>query len=94
MEQTFEADGFAIIELPEGISISSERFTEFGNAFEYYQDTESFKKEIERRFEDETKSLVLTEGPLDVRYIQQALELLGEDELINSLDIEFVGRCR
>ncbi len=91
MEETFEADGFAIIELPEGISISSERFTEFGNAFDYYQDTESFKKEIERRFADETKPLVLTEGPLDVRYIQHALELLEEDELINSLDIEFVG---
>ena len=91
MEQTFGADGLAIIELPEGISISSERFTEFGIAFEYYQDTESFKKEIERRFADETKPLVLTEGPLDVRYIQHALELLGEDELINSLDIEFVG---
>ena len=91
MEQTFGSDGLAIIELPEGISISSERFTEFGNAFAYYQDTESFEKEIERRFADETKPLVLTEGPLDVRYIQHALELLEEDELINSLDIEFVG---
>lgn len=91
MEQTFGADGLAIIELPEGISISSERFTEFGNAFEYYQDTESFEKEIEHRFANETKPLVLTEGPLDVRYIQHALELLEEDELIDSLDIEFVG---
>ena len=91
MEETFEADGLAIIELPEGNSISSERFTEFGNAFERYQDTESFKKEIERRFADSTKPLVLTEGPLDVRYIQHAFELLREDELINSLDIEFVG---
>ena len=91
MEQTFGADGLAIIELPEGISISSERFTEFGNAFAYYQDTESFEKEIERRFANETIPLVLTEGPLDVRYIQHALELLGEDELINSFDIEFVG---
>lgn len=91
MEKTFEAKGLAIIELPEGISISSERFTEFGNAFAYYQDTESFEKEIERRFGNETKPLVLTEGPLDVRYIQHALELLGENELIASLDIEFVG---
>ena len=91
MEKTFGADGLTIIELPEGTSISSERFTEFGNAFEYYQDTESFEKEIERRFANETKPLVLTEGPLDVRYIQHALELLGEDELIDSLDIEFVG---
>ena len=91
MEKTFGADGLAIIELPEGISISSERFTEFGNAFTYYQYTESFEKEIEHRFANETKPLVLTEGPLDVRYIQHALELLEEDELINSLDIEFVG---
>ncbi|MYB95253.1 AAA family ATPase, partial [Candidatus Poribacteria bacterium] len=91
MEQTFGSDGLTIIELPEGISISSERFTEFANAFEYYQDTESFEKEIERRFADGTKPLVLTEGPLDVRYIQHALELLGQDELINFLDIEFVG---
>lgn len=91
MEETFKADGFAIIELPEGTLISSERFTEFENAFAYYQDTESFKKEIERRFADETKPLVLTEGPLDVRYIQHTLELFGEDELIDSLGIEFVG---
>ena len=91
MEEAFGADGLAIIELPEGTSISSERFTEFGKAFEYYQDTESFKKEIEHRFANETKPLVLTEGPLDVRYIQHALELLEEGELINSLDIEFVG---
>lgn len=91
MEKAFKPDGLAIIELPEGNSISSERFTEFGNAFERYQDTESFEKEIERRFADGTRPLVLTEGPLDVRYIQHALALLGEDELINFLDIEFVG---
>ena len=91
MEKVFEPDGLAIYELPKGIRISSERFTEFGNAFEYYHDTESFEKGIERRFANETKPLVLTEGPSDVRHIQHALVVLGEDELINSLDIEFVG---
>ena len=91
MENQFGSDGLAIFELPEGKRINSERFTEFGNAFEYYRDTERFEKEIERRFAAGTKPLVLTEGPLDVRYIQHALELLGEDKLINSLDIEFVG---
>ena len=91
MENKFGSDGLAIFELPEGKRINSERFTEFGNAFEYYQDTERFEKEIEHRFADGTKPLVLTEGPLDVRHIQHALVVLGEDELINSLDIEFVG---
>ena len=91
MEQTFGADGLAIIELPEGISISSERFTEFGNAFEYYQDTERFEKEIERRFADGTKPFVLTEGVTDTKYIQTALELLDEETLLNSLEIQPVG---
>ncbi len=91
MEQTFGADGLAIIELPEGISISSERFTEFGNAFEYYQDTERFEKEIEHRFADGTKPFVLTEGVTDTKYIQTALELLDEETLLNSLEIQPVG---
>ena len=91
MEQTFEADGLAIIELPEGISISSERFTEFGNAFERYKDTERFKEEIERHFTDGTKPLVLTEGVTDTTYIRTALRLLGENTLLNSLEIQPVG---
>ena len=38
-----------------------------------------------------TKPLVLTEGTLDVSYIQTALTLLGKRELLGSLDIEPVG---
>ena len=91
MEKTFGPDGFTILELPTGSSISSERFTEFGKAFEYYQNTESFEKQIEQRFAKGSKPLVLTEGPLDVHYIQTALTLLGKEELLDSLDIEFVG---
>ena len=34
---------------------------------------------------------MLTEGPLDVNYIRHALDVLGKEELLNSLDIEFVG---
>ena len=75
-------------------SISSERFTEFGKAFEYYQNTESFKEQIEQRFMEGNKPLVLTEGPSDVRYIQTALALLGREELLNSFDIESVGMER
>ena len=91
MERTFGHDGFAILELPTGNSISSERFTEFGKAFEYYQNTENFEKQIEQRFMEGTKPLVLTEGSSDVRYIQTALTLLGRGELLNSFDIECVG---
>ena len=91
MEETFEADGFVIIELPEGTLISSERFTEFGNAFEFYQNTERFEEEIKQRFADMTKPVVLTEGKTDAKYIQTALQLLGEETLLNSLEIQPVG---
>ena len=40
----------------------------------------------------ETKPLVLTEGKTDARYIRTALELFGEEELLNSLEIRPVGR--
>lgn len=39
----------------------------------------------------DTKPLVLTEGKTDARYIRTALELLGEEELLNSLEIRPVG---
>lgn len=91
MEEAFGVDGFTILELPTGSSISSERFSEFGKAFEFYQDTESFEKQIEQRFTEGNKPLVLTEGSTDVHYIRTALALLGKQKLLNSLDIEFVG---
>ena len=91
MEKTFGTDGLTILELPTGRRISSERFAEFGNAFKYYQDTESFNEQIEQRFATGTKPLVLTEGPSDVCYIQTALTLLEKEELLDSLDIVFVG---
>ena len=91
MEKEFGTDGLAILELPTGDRINSERFTEFGKAFEYYQDTERFDGEIKQLVAQMTKPTVLTEGKSDVRYIQTALELLGETELLHSLEIEPVG---
>ena len=91
MEKTFGAEGFTILELPTGNRIGSERFTEFGKALEYYQNTESFEKQIEQRFTEGNKPLVLTEGSTDVHYIRTALTLLGKEDLLNSFDIEPVG---
>ena len=92
MEKRFEADRVTILELPEAKRINSERYSEFGKAFEYYQSTERFEEDIKRLLASATKPVVLTEGKTDARYIQIALELLGEEELLNSLDIRPVGR--
>ena len=87
MEETFGADGLAILELPNGDRINSERFTEFREAFEYYR----FEERVEQRFAAGPKPLVLTEGKSDARYIKTALSLLGEEELLGELAIESVG---
>ena len=92
MEKRFGADRVTILELPEAKRINSERYSEFGKAFEYYQSTERFEEDIKRLLASATKPVVLTEGKTDARYIQIALELLGEEELLNSLDIRPVGR--
>ncbi len=78
MKKTFEPDRFAIIKLPEGNPISCERFSEFEKAFEFFQSTERFEKEIEQLIDDALKPTILTEGKLDVQYIKTALILLNK----------------
>ncbi len=92
MENRFGADRVTILELPEAKPINSERYSEFGTAFEYYKTTERFEEDIKQLIASATKPVVLTEGKTDARYIQTALELLGEEELLNSLDIRSVGK--
>ena len=91
MEKRFGVDRVTILEMPEAKRINSERYSEFGKAFEYIQSTERFEEEIKQRFAAGSKPLILTEGPLDPRYIQTALAQLEQQELLNSFDIEFVG---
>ena len=92
MEQRFGAEKVTILELPEAKRISSERYSEFGKAFEYYQSTERFGEEIKQRFATGTKPLILTEGSLDPCYIKAAFIQLGQEGLLSSFDIDFVGR--
>ncbi len=91
MEKRFGVDRVTILEMPEAKRINSERYSEFGKAFEYIQSTERFEEKIKQRFAAGTKPLILTEGPLDPRYIKAALTRLEEVELLNSFDVEFVG---
>ncbi|RKU33909.1 hypothetical protein C6499_00340 [Candidatus Poribacteria bacterium] len=92
MEKEFGPDGLDIRKLPDGDRINSEEYSEFRSTFEYYQATERFEAEIKQRFANMTKPVVLTEGKTDVKYIQKALALLGEQELLNFLNIEPVGK--
>ena len=91
MEKEFGMNSLSILEFPTGRRINSQRYTEFGSAFKYYQDTEAFQQQVEQRFKDGTKPLVLTEGKLDACYIHTALDLLDRINLLDSIDVDSVG---
>ncbi|MDE0636833.1 MAG: AAA family ATPase [Candidatus Poribacteria bacterium] len=91
MEKRFGRDKVTILEMPNGNRINSERYSEFRNAFEIYKTTERFEEDIKQLIANATKPVVLTEGKTDAKYIQTALQLLGEETLLNSLEIQPVG---
>ena len=91
MEKVFGSNGFQIVEVPSGISITTERFSEFQHSFEYYKQTMMYEGELKRRLQANQKPLVLTEGETDPIYIKTALEVLGQNDLLQSADIEWVG---
>ena len=57
----------------------------------FYRKNNQIRDEVKLLIEDKTKPLVLTEGETDPLYIKTALKLLGETEILRSVDIEWVG---
>ncbi len=77
-----------IIELPKGDLINAERFTEFKNALEKFNEIgESFRKQkeaLEEKIKSMTKPLIITEGKTDWMILEKAKGKLNID-----LDIDF-----
>lgn len=97
MEDTFEEGGFDVYELPDAKKITAERFSEFKNAFRYYQDTSAHEKEISetlRQASNGKKAIVITEGPADWKHMKaayQALKKIPEySDTFKNLDFEFL----
>ena len=92
MREEFGEGNFQIIEMPDGVPISAERFTEFKKSFDFYKATKEFEEELENRIVEGTKPLILTEGETDPKFITTALTVLGRVDLLGSIEIDWVGR--
>lgn len=92
MKNEFGDDGFQIIEMPSGLTIDAERFTEFKHSFDCYKDTKAFEDTIQDIAKADTKPLLLTEGELDVDYIKAAIDILGFESLGSDLEIDWIGK--
>ena len=91
MEKTFGENGFSLYELPQGQEISPEEFSEFGNAYRSFTETQKFKEDIRKEIENAQKPVVFMEGKTDVKYLKKAAELLGKKDLLQSLKLRDGG---
>lgn len=75
--------------LPKGEKITTERFSEFENAYAVLRETEQFEKDLKEKIIGNNRAIVYVEGPTDVQYIKKAYELY--DKSCDYFDIEIIG---
>jgi len=87
LQETFQNE-LKIVELPKGDLIDAERFIEFKNALEKFNEIgENFRKQkivLEEKIKSITEPLIITEGKTDWMILEKAKEKLNID-----LDIDF-----
>ena len=91
MHKAFGEDGFALYRLPHGHQISPEEFNEFGDAYQAFTRTGMFANDIRKAIETAQKPIVFVEGATDQKYLQKAAKLLGQEELLERLEIRDGG---
>ncbi len=91
MERVFGEDGFAVYQLPEGQQITPEEFNEFGEAYRSIANSRRFAKDIEAALEKEKKPILLPEGETDIRYLQKAAQLLGDQATLDAFQLKDGG---
>ena len=79
-------DGFGLYELPSGSPIDPEEFGEFGDAYQAFTDTASFRRDVRRQVEEAQRPILFVEGPTDCRYLHKAAEHLGKQAILGRFE--------
>jgi hypothetical protein len=91
MRKIFGDDGYILIELPSGIRIDAERFSEFEASFAYFRGTQAFERKVHDKLLESQRPLVLCEGETDPKYLKAAAELIGFSDLSTGVDFDWIG---
>ena len=81
-------DGFSALQMPTGLPVSLEEFSEFGEAYEAFAKTERHKTEIKNSIEEFQRPILYVEGDYDIRYLSRAAKLLNHEELLKRVSIK------
>ncbi len=68
MEKAYSADGFQLIELPTGLEIEVERFSEFEAAYKHMQESARFQSELRTHIAAAQKPILIVEDKHDAIY--------------------------
>jgi len=95
MEKLFGSDDYELYQLPDGIKIGAEMFSEFQKAYDYLTDTQKYQAEIVTKISaSKSKPLIVTEGKTDWIHLKAAYENLKLVEkhkpLFEGMDIDFL----
>lgn len=88
MEQEFGEDGFEIINMPDGDKLVASDFSEFVAAYDAFKETTNHREEISREIKQHAKPVVFVEGDYDIRYLIRAAEILGREDVLESVQLK------
>ncbi len=91
MQRVLGEDGFAMYQLPEGQQISTEEFSEFGAAYRSFASSHRFAKDTREVLEKANNPVLLPEGETDIRYLEKAALLLGEQQTLDVFQLRDGG---
>lgn len=91
MEKEFGTDGFQVVEMPGGHSVTAETYSEFGKAMQALTATEAFNEKLLSETAQTGLPIVFVEGETDTPYIRRAAQLLGRNELFERCDVQWIG---
>ena len=78
MEEQFGTEGFEIYEMPQGLKINAERFSEFQKAYTYLTNTQQYERDIYDAVSNkQDKMLIVTEGTTDWKHMKAAYNKLS-----------------
>lgn len=81
----------AIVELPSGIAIAAETFSEFERALDVIRETRAFNASVLELAKEPGKLLVLLEGETDPLYLRAAIVALRREDLLEKIEFDWIG---
>lgn len=90
-ELAFGKDGVLLVDMPSGLPIEAEAYSEFGEAIQAFEATRQFGERVAAHVGALHKPVVLLEGETDPHYLRASAKLLGRAGLLDRVDFEWVG---